>query len=160
MISCVYVLIYSVKCFHNIEYKMYLQNKKMPKLWVFVAFSNKRRFQRIHKTSFQNETVKQIRKRRIHREVFCKKGVLEIFTKFTGKTFVGVSFLIKLQASGLNLYSKRDSNTGVFPWIWWNFLRSLFLRTPLLAASVQKLYFCEFFLKKKVLSKSFFNLLV
>ena len=94
---------------------MYLQNKKMPKLWVFVAFSNKRRFQQIYKTSLQNETVKKFRKRRIHREVFCKKGVLEIFTKFTGKTFVGVSFLIKLQASGLNLYSKRDSNTGVFP---------------------------------------------
>ena len=37
-------------------------------------------------------------------EVFCKKGVFENFTKFTGKTFVGVSVLIKLQASDLNLY--------------------------------------------------------
>ena len=37
-------------------------------------------------------------------EVFCKKSVFENFTKFTGKTFVGVSVLIKLQASDLNLY--------------------------------------------------------
>ena len=37
-------------------------------------------------------------------EVLCKKGVLENFTKFTGKTFVGISVLIKLQASDLNLY--------------------------------------------------------
>ena len=58
MISCVYVLVYSIKCIHNIEYKMYLQNEKMPKLWVFVAFSNKRRFEQIYKTSLQNETVR------------------------------------------------------------------------------------------------------
>ena len=55
------------------------------------------------KLLYKMETVREIRKRRIRREVFCKKGVLENFTKFTGKTFVGVSFLIKLQASGLNL---------------------------------------------------------
>ena len=159
MISCVYVLIYRIKCIHNIEYKMYLQNEKMPKLWVFVDCSNKRRFLQIYKTSLQNETVRQIRKRRIRREVFRKKGVLENFTKFTGKAFVGVSFLIKLQASGLNLCLKRDSNSGVFPWIWWNF-STLFLKKHLLAAFVQKVYFCKFFLKKKVVNKSFFNLLV
>ena len=34
----------------------------------------------------------------------AKKVVLENFIKFTGKTFVGVSFLIKFQASGLYLY--------------------------------------------------------
>ena len=31
-----------------------------------------------------------------------------------GGTCVGVSFLIKLQASGLQLYAERDSDTGVF----------------------------------------------
>ena len=45
-------------------------------------------------------------------EVFCKKGVLKNFSKFIGKHMShkihrkthGVSFLIKLQASGLQLY--------------------------------------------------------
>ena len=48
----------SIKCICNIEYKMYLQNEKMAKLWVFVDFSNKRRFEQIYKTSLQNETVR------------------------------------------------------------------------------------------------------
>ena len=34
-------------------------------------------------------------------EVFCKKGVLRNFTKFTEKHLARVSFLKKLQASGL-----------------------------------------------------------
>ena len=34
-------------------------------------------------------------------EVFFKKGVLRNFAKFTGKTCNRVTFLIKLQASGL-----------------------------------------------------------
>ena len=32
MISCVYILLYSIKCIHNVEYKMYLQNETMAKL--------------------------------------------------------------------------------------------------------------------------------
>ena len=79
-----------------------------------------------------------------HLDVFCKKGALRSFSKFTGKhlrqslffnkvaclkkifleisqnsrenTCASVSFLIKLQAS-LQLYLKRDSDSGVFPWI-------------------------------------------
>ena len=35
---------------------------------------------------------------------FARKGSLTNFTKFTGKTCSRVSFLIKLQASGLQLY--------------------------------------------------------
>ena len=58
MVSCVYVLIYSIKFIHNIEYKMY--------------FSNKRRIEQIYKTSLQNETVRYIRKRKIRREVLLK----------------------------------------------------------------------------------------
>ena len=42
------------------------------------------------------------------------EGVLRNLTKFTGNTCARVSFLIKLQASGLQLYLKRDSGTGVF----------------------------------------------
>ena len=47
-------------------------------------------------------------------EVFCKKSVLRILQNSQENTCVRVSFLIKLQASGLQLYSKRDSSTGVF----------------------------------------------
>ena len=37
-------------------------------------------------------------------EAFCKKGALRNFAKFTGKHLCQVSFLIKLEASGLHLY--------------------------------------------------------
>ena len=59
MISCVYVLIYSIKCIRNIEYKMYLQNEKMPKLWVFVDFSNKRRFEHLCKMKLWDKLEKE-----------------------------------------------------------------------------------------------------
>ena len=39
-------------------------------------------------------------------EMFCNKGVLRNVTKFTGKHLC--------QTSGLQLYLKRDSGTGVF----------------------------------------------
>ena len=37
-------------------------------------------------------------------EVFCEKGVLENFAKFTEKRLCQILFLIKLQASDLQLY--------------------------------------------------------
>ena len=40
-------MFWSTKYIHNIEYKMYLQNEKREKLWVFVDFSNKRSFELI-----------------------------------------------------------------------------------------------------------------
>ena len=46
-------------------------------------------------------------------EVFYKKGVLNIF-ELTGKHLRQSLFLIQLQVWGLQLYSKRDSITGVF----------------------------------------------
>ena len=49
-------------------------------------------------------------------EVFCKKGVLRNLTKFTGKHLCRVSFLIKFQALG----------TDVFMWILSNFSEHLF----------------------------------
>ena len=61
-------------------------------------------------------------------EVFCKKYVLKSFTKFTGKkTCARVSFLIKLQASGLQ---KKRLWHRCFPV---NFAK--FLRTPKLKRS-------------------------
>ena len=47
-------------------------------------------------------------------EVFCKKGVLINFTKFTGKHLCQGLFLIKLQALGLR-YTKHVINKYVTP---------------------------------------------
>ena len=61
----------------------------------------------------------------IHRssrsEVFCKKGARKNFSQFTGNTCARASFLLKLQAWGLQLYYKGDSGTYVFMWISRNF---------------------------------------
>ena len=54
-------------------------------------------------------------------EVFCQTKCSYKFHNIYRKTPVPVSFLIKLQASGLPLYKTRDSGTGVFLWILWNF---------------------------------------
>ena len=53
---------------------------------------------------------------------FVKKLFLEISHNSQENTCARVSFLIKLQAWGLQLYLKRDSGTGVFLLIFlWNF---------------------------------------
>ena len=77
MISCVYVLIYGIKCIYNIEYKMYLQNKKVPKLWVFVAFSKKRRFKQIYKTSLQMKLWDKLEKDEFVGQCSVKKVFLK-----------------------------------------------------------------------------------
>ena len=61
-------------------------------------------------------------------EVLCKQGVLEISQNSHENTCARVSFLIKLQAWGLQIYLKRDSGTGVFLWIFQNFWEHLFLK--------------------------------
>ena len=53
---------------------------------------------------------------------------LEILQNSQENTCVRVSFLIKLQASDLQLYWKRDSDTGGFLWILWNFYEHSFLQ--------------------------------
>ena len=98
---------------------MYLQNEKMAKLWVVVGFSD--RFEQIYKTSLQNQTKRGTTKGRSHQEVFCEKGVLESFTKFTGKHLCWSLFFNKVAGLRPESLLKRDSNSGVFPWIWWNF---------------------------------------
>ena len=44
-------------------------------------------------------------------------------------------FLSKVVGLSLEFYLKRDSCTGVFLWILWNFWEHVYYRTPLLAAS-------------------------
>ena len=60
---------------------------------------------------------------------------LEISQNSQDHTCARVFFSIKLRAWGLQLYSERDSGTGIFLWILQNFLEHLFYRTPLVAAS-------------------------
>ena len=60
--------------------------------------------------------------------MFCKKGVLRNFAKFTGNHLLQSLFLIKLQASVLHLSLKRDSSTGFFLWILRNFWEHLILQ--------------------------------
>ena len=58
-------------------------------------------------------------------EMFCQKGVLEISQNSQENSCARVSLLIKLQASGLQLYQKGHSGTGVFitlfltKHLWW-----------------------------------------
>ena len=47
-------------------------------------------------------------------EVFCQKGVFRNFPKFTGKHLCQCLF-----------FNKRDSGTGVFLWVLWNFWEHL-----------------------------------
>ena len=63
--------------------------------------------------------------------VLQKMLLLRISQNFQENTSVGVSLLIKLQVSDLQLCYKRDSNRGVFLWILRIFLGQLFHRTPL-----------------------------
>ena len=53
--------------------------------------------------------------------VLWKKVLLEISQNSQKNTCARGSFLIKLQASGLQIYLKRASGTGVFLWILWSF---------------------------------------
>ena len=49
------------------------------------------------------------------KKVFCKKGVLKNFGKFTGKYQCQSLFLVKLQARGLQLYFIKKETPTVFP---------------------------------------------
>ena len=54
-------------------------------------------------------------------EVFCKKGVLKNFTKFTGKHLCQNLFFNKVAGlQACNFILKNDSGTGLFLWILWN----------------------------------------
>ena len=110
------------------------------------------------KLLYKMETVREIRKRRIRREVFCKKGVLENLTKFTGKTFVGVSFLIKLQASDLNLYFKKRVQCRCFPLNLVKFFKNSFFKSRSAGCFRTKDLFLPIFSKEKSFKQIFFQL--
>ena len=59
-------------------------------------------------------------------KVFCKEGVFRYFAKFTEKHLCQVLFFNKVVGLWLQLYLKRESDTGVFLWIFAKFLRTPF----------------------------------
>ena len=65
----------------------------------------------------------------------AKKVLLKISQISQEITCARVSFFIKLQASGLHFYQKKESGTGLFLWILQNFQNNFFHRTPPVAAS-------------------------
>ena len=70
-------------------------------------------------TMFRTEAVAQ--------RCSVKKVLLKISQNSQENTCARASFLIKLQASGLQIYLKRDSGTGTFPCVLRNFQEHLFL---------------------------------
>ena len=59
------------------------------------------------------EILKSHRSRRLELLCKCEKGVLGNFTKFTGKHLYQSLVYNKVAGPDLQLYQKRDSNTGV-----------------------------------------------
>ena len=78
-------------------------------------------------------------------EVFCKKGVLRNFGKFTGKHLCQSLFLIKLQASGQSfffnkvVYEIKETLAQVFSYEFCeSFKNTFFTEHPWATASVNK----------------------
>ena len=65
-------------------------------------------------------------------EVFCRKGVIRSFAKFTGKTCTRVSFLIKLQAWACN-FIKKETPAQVFSCEFCEITKNTFFTEHLLA---------------------------
>ena len=59
--------------------------------------------------------------------VLCKKGIPRNFAKFTEKSLSQSLFFNKVLGLSLQLYSIRDSDTGVFLWSLRNFKEHIFL---------------------------------
>ena len=76
----------------------------MAKLWVFVDFSNKRRFKKYIKLLHKKKLWDELQEEAVGGRYSVKKLFLKISQNSPENTFVGVSFLVKLQASDLKLY--------------------------------------------------------
>ena len=71
-----------------------------------------------------------------HPKIFCKKGALKNFAKFTRKHLCRNLFFNKDAGLRPAFLFKRDSDTGVFLWILRNFQEHIFYWTPPVTASV------------------------
>ena len=135
---------------------MYLQNEKTAKLWIFVDFSNKRRLGQIYKKILCKMKLQDELQREVVRKCSVKKVFLKTSQNSQKNNFFGVSFLIKLHASCLNIFKKWDSNTGVFPWIWGHLLRTISLKKISGGCFFTKGLFLPLYCKEKSF-KAFFN---
>ena len=74
-------------------------------------YANHTEWYEIYKPSFNDERCKNITQERNSRTEVSIRGLLKIFVKLKGEySCVGISFLLKLQASGLELCQKRQSD--------------------------------------------------
>ena len=80
-----------------------------------------------------------------HWRCSVRKDVFRNFAKFKGKHLCQSLFFNEVADWGLQLYSKRDSGTGVFLWIFAKFLRTPFLNNTsghLLLSLDHMCFFC------------------
>ena len=80
--------------------------------------------------------------RSTHLRYFIKKVLLKISQNLQKNTGFRISFLIKLQALGLQLYLKKRLGTSVFLWVFCEFLVK-FLRTSSLQNTSRRLLHCN-----------------
>ena len=98
------LMFWYIKYIQNREYKMYLQNENIAKLWILSIFLT------IEGLVWENIKLlcemklwDKLRKEVIAWKCSVKKVFLRITQNLLENTCVGVSFLTKLQASGLKL---------------------------------------------------------
>ena len=135
---------------------MYLQNEKMAKLWVVVGFSD--RFEQIYKTSLQNQTKRGTTKGRSHQEVFCEKGVLESFTKFTGKHLCWSLFFNKVAGLRPESLLKKRLQYRCFPLNLVKFFKNSFFKNTSAGCFCTKGLFLPIFCNEKSFKQIFFQL--
>ena len=85
--------------------------------------------------------------------MFFKIGALKNFTSYTGKHLCWSLILVKLQAWFAATLLKRDSNTGVFPWNFQNFLYRI---PPVATSAFSRSINCELNWYVETLAQVFF----
>ena len=91
--------------------------------------------------------------------MFCKKGVLKNFTKFIGKHLCWSLFFNKVAGLSPETLLKKRLQHRCFFVNFVKFFKNTFFKEHLWwLLSMQKIYFCQFFVKKKVLKQIFSQL--
>ena len=85
----------------------------------------------------------KLQSKTITRWFSVKKTLLKVLQNSQENTCLRVSFLLKLKASGLKLYLKRDSGTDVFLWILRNFYKHPFLQNTSGSSFFTILFECQ-----------------
>ena len=116
MISCVYVLIYKIHSQH--EYKIYLENEKMAKLWVLVNFLINEGLNKYIKLRCKMKLWDELRKEAIGGRCSVKKMILKISQNLPENACVGVSFLKSCRPQPWNFINPNKAGLfeGSFFW--------------------------------------------